>query len=196
MQMPQVSRGLKIIIGVGITVLLIAGFFFWMWWNDLTIADFFKTPTEVLDETIYYAQEGDEENFKRLFTKESVKGMDEIHIWATGTLESDARKLYEPSDLLTWDMLMEEMAQQGGFEVQEDISFSDRWFEGELTLTIKFGENGKKKAYRMVKEGGVWQIDLTQDPAYGRANTCMSNERICQKRGRHLQPDSFDALTE
>lgn len=191
------SRTLKILAGIGIFFLVVIGFFIYLWWADLKVTDYFKGPDEVIDETIAAAQEEDHEGFKRLLTKDSVVMMEDLHVWSTGWLESGQGDLFQPGSLVTWDSVMAEMAGQGGFKLAKDISFEEKWTENQLTVTIVFDDD-KKKAYRMVKKGGIWRIDLTKDPVIARANTCMGNERICRPDSRKMHPgqDPMEYLME
>lgn len=183
------SRTLKLLAGAGVFVLCLVGFFVYLWWADLKITDFFKGPDAVIDETIAAAQDGDLDDFKRLLTKESIVLMEDVHVWATGWKESGQAHDFEPGSLVTWESIMASMAAQGGFRLTKEVTFEEKWTENQLTVTIEYDGN-KKAAYRMLKKGGVWRIDLTKDPVIARAKTCMGNERIC--RSRKFQPGGSD----
>jgi len=168
----------KIGIAVLVIVVLVGAGFGYLWWNDLTVMDFIKTPTEVLDETIYAAQQRDEELFRKGFTKQTVEEMDTIHKFNTNIDPME----FNPEVHWTWEVLMQRMEEEGGFEVVEEPDFYDRWTESKAE--VKIGFSGREKTYPFVKEGGVWRIDLiSSDRGFQVARSCVRepSQPVCNK---------------
>ncbi|OIP44512.1 MAG: hypothetical protein AUK47_00880 [Deltaproteobacteria bacterium CG2_30_63_29] len=158
----------KILIGVGVFVLLLGGGLGYLWWNDLTVGDFFKTPTEVLDETIYAAQQEDEALFKKGFSATSREEMDTIHKFNMNIPPEE----FDPEIHWTWPTLMKRFEQEGGFDVLDEPSWYDRWTEDKAEVKIEF--EGRTKMYPFVKEGMIWRIDLlNSDRGFQLARSCV-----------------------
>lgn len=170
-------KKLLIALGVVVVLLIFAGVFFW--WNEITPADFFKTPVQVLDDTVYAAQEQDLEGFKRGFTKDTRRQMDKIH---------ESNKNRPPEEFIpelhwTWEYLQERMAKEGGFEVVKEPDLLDRLTEKVVKVTISF--DGREKIYVLKKEMAIWRIDLTEtDPGFKEAADCVRDPHLC-RRGHH-----------
>ncbi len=165
----------KVLIAVGVIAAIGVGTYVYMWWNDIRFMDFFQSPVAVLDTTVYAAQQSDTDTFKRGFTKETIKTMDQVHEFNTNRPPGD----FDPKIHWTWDTLMALMAQEGGFDVVEEPSFFDRWSED--TVKVKIAFENREKIYTLVRRGGVWRIDLmNSDPGFSKARNCIRDATYCR----------------
>lgn len=182
----------KILIGVGVTLLVVIGFFGWLWYNNLHFTDFFKSPSGRLDDTIYHAQEaqricgcdrlscdnmdsddcfdGDDggalADFQRDFTRDTYVKYQELHDTNTELMGTPK---FDPSKHWTWPIIIDNWANMGGFEVTESIDLWDRMGEMETRLTISYDEGEKKKVVKFIKKTEIWRIDGTTGAEYRRA---------------------------
>ncbi len=145
----------------------------YMWWYELTPMDFLRTPTGMLDESIYAAQQGDLRAFKRSFTRESFEYMDAMND-SNLNRDSGMRETDDASLFWTWKSLERKMAAQGGFEVlPESTKFYDYLFSSTAKVYILYYDKASKKdrqrAYTLRREKGVWRVDLKGNPDFVRA---------------------------
>ncbi len=145
----------------------------YMAWNHLTPADFVRTPTGMLDEAIYAAQQNDLEAFKRSLTKECREYMEAIND-SNINRDSAPRQGEDASLFWTWNSLMKKMAKQGGFEVlPASTKIYDYIADNTAKVYILYHDEDtgeeRQKNYTLRREKGVWRIDLKGNPDFVQA---------------------------
>ena len=165
-----VPRFVKVL-GALVVLAALAGVY--MFLMHLTPRDFVRLPDGVLDDAIYYAQQRDVKQFKRLFTKSIQDKMQKMH--DSNINRETEGGLNEREDLFwTWDTLMERMAKLGGFEVlPSSTKFLDYVIDGESKLYITYHDKesneDKQRNFQLFRNDLVWRIDLDNDPDFVRA---------------------------
>ncbi len=95
-------KRLFIFLGAVLLLGIVAGAY--MWWFELTPMDFLRTPTGMLDESIYAAQQNDLRAFKRSFTRESFEYMDAMND-SNLNRDSGIRETDDVTLFWTWESL-------------------------------------------------------------------------------------------
>ncbi|MDX9719995.1 MAG: hypothetical protein RBU37_04545 [Myxococcota bacterium] len=168
------SKGMKLLAALGIVVLIVVGVAVWLWWIEMRPSDFWKTPTTVLDDAVFAAQQSDVDEFRRNFTKATREEMDKVHEFNTNRPPDEI----DPELMWTWQTLMSRMAVEGGFTVVEEPDLYDRWTKDKSKVKITF--EGRDKIYSFEKQGGAWRINLLDsDPGFSDARACIRDRAVC-----------------